>query len=85
MLSHHVFLFVQLSPLRSDTIDPGLWLKSMMHDAIGKNSLNLPKSADGKPYTYHWLSSDQEDIAIVVLRKLHEWMNCKDFSMFEPL
>ena len=45
----------------------------------------LPLNDKGKPYELNDLFDDQKWIAYMVLSKIHEWLTCEDYSIFEPL
>ena len=57
----------------------------MIHEASQLNHLELPIAPNGNPYTIKSLSFEQQQIASVILKKVHEWMTCKDLSEFQPL
>ena len=67
-------------------IPPQNWV---MHK-VGENAesnhiLHIPVRDDGKPYTIDSLYPDQQEIMIVVLEKVKEWMTCRNLRTFKPL
>lgn len=46
---------------------------------------DIPRKTNGKYYRAEDLYQDQQEIAAVILDKLDEWLQCEDYTTFEPL
>ena len=62
-----------------------LWKKIREQEEKEEGLFDLPKKDDGSDFEINDLYPDQQFIAYKVLDKVHEFMECKDFSTFKPL
>ena len=69
------------------SIPPEKWLQTKVSEFEENQdkSLILPKKHDGSNFEIVDLYDDQQYLQLVVLEKLHEFMNCEDLSKFTPL
>lgn len=67
-------------------IQPEKWLQYQIKRYEDEDQkLSIPIRNDGKPFSLDSLYPDQLDIALLVIDKIKEWVECKDFDQFNPL
>lgn len=68
-------------------MDPAHWLSNELDSFSNSidSVLEIPTKEDGSPYLVKDLYKDQEEIVFLVLNRLKEWLECKNYSLFKPL